>query len=143
MGQPVTGVMGCPMAGHLARAGHQVTVYNRSPAKARAWLAEFSAVTGPGVGASTGAAFAPIGLTIGAGSPAVFDAVGNLAAQSITGTAFKVGINQVVGGRDTGWGAATGGSKTAFNAATATLAQTSAALASLIASMTAHGLIGA
>ncbi|MDO9291021.1 MAG: NAD(P)-dependent oxidoreductase [Hydrogenophaga sp.] len=35
------GVMGFPMAGHLARAGHSVTVYNRSPAKAQAWLAEF------------------------------------------------------------------------------------------------------
>ncbi len=35
------GVMGYPMAGHLARAGHQVTVYNRSPAKAQAWVAEF------------------------------------------------------------------------------------------------------
>lgn len=35
------GVMGFPMAGHLTRAGHQVTVYNRSPAKARAWVAEF------------------------------------------------------------------------------------------------------
>ena len=34
------GVMGYPMAGHLARAGHQVTVYNRSAAKAQAWLAE-------------------------------------------------------------------------------------------------------
>ena len=34
------GVMGYPMAGHLARAGHQVCVYNRSPAKAAAWLAE-------------------------------------------------------------------------------------------------------
>ncbi len=35
------GVMGYPMAGHLAKAGHQVTVYNRSPAKAQAWVAEF------------------------------------------------------------------------------------------------------
>jgi len=35
------GVMGLPMAGHLARAGHAVTVYNRSPAKAQAWVAEF------------------------------------------------------------------------------------------------------
>ncbi|CUJ75942.1 NAD(P)-dependent oxidoreductase [Achromobacter aegrifaciens] len=35
------GVMGLPMAGHLARAGHDVTVYNRSPAKAQAWVAEF------------------------------------------------------------------------------------------------------
>ena len=35
------GVMGYPMAGHLARAGHQVTVYNRTAAKALAWCAEF------------------------------------------------------------------------------------------------------
>jgi 3-hydroxyisobutyrate dehydrogenase len=35
------GVMGFPMAGHLAKAGHSVTVYNRSPAKAQAWVAEF------------------------------------------------------------------------------------------------------
>ena len=34
------GVMGHPMAGHLARAGHAVTVYNRNPAKATAWLQE-------------------------------------------------------------------------------------------------------
>ncbi|WFE74348.1 NAD(P)-dependent oxidoreductase [Roseinatronobacter sp. S2] len=31
------GVMGGPMAGHLARAGHDVTVYNRTTAKAKAW----------------------------------------------------------------------------------------------------------
>ncbi|MES2886514.1 MAG: NAD(P)-dependent oxidoreductase [Pseudomonadota bacterium] len=34
------GVMGYPMAGHLARTGHAVTVYNRTPAKAEAWVAE-------------------------------------------------------------------------------------------------------
>ena len=33
------GVMGAPMAGHLARGGHQVTVYNRSTATAEAWVA--------------------------------------------------------------------------------------------------------
>ena len=32
------GVMGEPMAGHLAAAGHDVTVYNRSAAKAQAWV---------------------------------------------------------------------------------------------------------
>ncbi|MFN3273482.1 MAG: NAD(P)-dependent oxidoreductase [Paracoccus sp. (in: a-proteobacteria)] len=32
------GVMGFPMAGHLAAAGHEVVVYNRSPAKAEAWV---------------------------------------------------------------------------------------------------------
>ena len=35
------GTMGYPMAGHLARAGHEVTVYNRTAAKADAWMAEF------------------------------------------------------------------------------------------------------
>lgn len=35
------GVMGGPMAGHLARAGHRVSVYNRSPAALEAWLAEY------------------------------------------------------------------------------------------------------
>ena len=35
------GVMGFPMAGHLALAGHDVTVYNRSDAKAKAWQQEF------------------------------------------------------------------------------------------------------
>jgi 3-hydroxyisobutyrate dehydrogenase-like beta-hydroxyacid dehydrogenase len=35
------GVMGYPMAGHLARAGHKVTVYNRTPSKAQAWVGEY------------------------------------------------------------------------------------------------------
>jgi 3-hydroxyisobutyrate dehydrogenase len=35
------GVMGFPMAGHLARAGHEVTVYNRSAEKAERWVAEY------------------------------------------------------------------------------------------------------
>ena len=34
------GVMGSPMAGHLARAGHKVCVYNRTAAKAAAWVAQ-------------------------------------------------------------------------------------------------------
>lgn len=33
------GVMGGPMAGHLAKAGHQLTVFNRTPAKAAQWVA--------------------------------------------------------------------------------------------------------
>ncbi len=32
------GVMGFPMAGHLAAKGHQVTVYNRNPAKSETWV---------------------------------------------------------------------------------------------------------
>jgi 3-hydroxyisobutyrate dehydrogenase-like beta-hydroxyacid dehydrogenase len=35
------GVMGHPMAGHLKRAGHDVTVYNRTAAKAQAWAGEY------------------------------------------------------------------------------------------------------
>ncbi|HEY4546649.1 MAG TPA: NAD(P)-dependent oxidoreductase [Pedomonas sp.] len=34
------GVMGAPMARHLMKAGHEVTVYNRTTAKAQAWVAE-------------------------------------------------------------------------------------------------------
>ena len=41
------GVMGFPMAGHLALAGHDVTVYNRSAAKAQAWVAEFKGHAAP------------------------------------------------------------------------------------------------
>ncbi|UNK80613.1 NAD(P)-dependent oxidoreductase [Sphingopyxis granuli] len=36
-----TGVMGGPMAGHLVRAGHSVTVYNRTRTKADAWAAHY------------------------------------------------------------------------------------------------------
>ena len=40
------GVMGFPMAGHLvAKGGHEVTVYNRTPAKAKAWAEKFGGKT--------------------------------------------------------------------------------------------------
>ncbi len=35
------GVMGAPMAGHLARKGHEVAVYNRTAAKAQAWAGKY------------------------------------------------------------------------------------------------------
>jgi 3-hydroxyisobutyrate dehydrogenase len=35
------GVMGSPMAGHLAEAGHEVTVYNRTASKAEAWCLSY------------------------------------------------------------------------------------------------------
>jgi len=42
------GVMGFPMAGHLvAKGGHQVTVYNRTSAKAQAWADKFGGRTAP------------------------------------------------------------------------------------------------
>ena len=41
------GVMGFPMAGHLVAKGHEVTVYNRSPAKAEAWVARHGGRSAP------------------------------------------------------------------------------------------------
>jgi len=41
------GVMGYPMAGHLARAGHHVTVYNRTATRAQAWVDEFGGRSAP------------------------------------------------------------------------------------------------
>ena len=40
------GVMGYPMAGHLAQAGHEVTVYNRTASKSIAWYAEYTRAKG-------------------------------------------------------------------------------------------------
>ena len=58
------GVMGHPMAGHLARAGHSVTVYNRTAAKAEAWAAEYgggSAATPAEAGEGADIVFACVG----------------------------------------------------------------------------------
>ena len=41
------GVMGYPMAGHLAKAGHDVTVFNRTAAKAGQWVAEHGGQSAP------------------------------------------------------------------------------------------------
>jgi len=41
------GVMGYPMAGHLASAGHSVSVYNRTSARADAWAAAYSGTALP------------------------------------------------------------------------------------------------
>ena len=59
------GVMGYPMAGHLMCAGHSVTVYNRTPAKSKAWVAEY------------GHAFAASPRLAAAGADVVFACVGN------------------------------------------------------------------
>jgi len=59
------GVMGYPMAGHLARAGHRVTVYNRSAEKSAKWMGEHG-----GKSAATPAAAA-------AGAELVMMCVGN------------------------------------------------------------------
>ena len=57
-------------------------------------------------------------------------------------TGYSVNGANVVGPRVTGWGTPSGGSRSALNGSSATLAQTSAGLAQLIADLTAHGLIG-
>ena len=59
------GVMGYPMAGHLQAAGHDVTVYNRTTAKAEAWSKEH------------GGAFAPTPAEAVAGAEFVMACVGN------------------------------------------------------------------
>lgn len=59
------GVMGYPMAGHLQKAGHDVTVYNRTSAKAEKWAAEF------------GGSSAPTPAEAAKGAEFVFSCVGN------------------------------------------------------------------
>ena len=63
------GVMGYPMAGHLAQAGHQVTVYNRTAKKAQDWAAEFADSKAPH--------HAPTPREAAAGADIVFCCVGN------------------------------------------------------------------
>ena len=59
------GVMGSPMARHLATAGHQVAVYNRTAAKADAWVA------------GNGGRTAPTPRDAATGAELVFTCVGN------------------------------------------------------------------
>ena len=59
------GVMGYPMAGYLARAGHDTVVYNRTTATAERWVAEF------------GGASAPTPRQAAEGADIVFSCVGN------------------------------------------------------------------
>lgn len=59
------GVMGYPMAGHLQKKGHDVTVYNRTAAKAAKWVAEF------------GGSSKPTPRDAAAGQELVFACVGN------------------------------------------------------------------
>jgi 3-hydroxyisobutyrate dehydrogenase len=59
------GVMGFPMAGHLAAAGHEVTVYNRTAERAEAWVAKH------------GGRHAPTPAAAAKGNEFVFACVGN------------------------------------------------------------------
>ena len=60
------GVMGFPMASHLQRAGHHVTVYNRTGSKAQAWVEQ-----------NPGARSAPTPAQAALGADFVFSCVGN------------------------------------------------------------------
>ncbi|HTZ77539.1 MAG TPA: NAD(P)-dependent oxidoreductase [Stellaceae bacterium] len=59
------GVMGYPMAGHLKKNGHDVTVYNRTAAKAKSWAGEY------------GGSFREAPAEAAAGADIVFMCVGN------------------------------------------------------------------
>ena len=59
------GVMGYPMAGYLAKAGHETVVYNRTSSKAEQWVAEFGGSSAPSPGEAA------------AGAHIVFVCVGN------------------------------------------------------------------
>src|SRR5579863_7590667 len=59
------GVMGYPMAGHLKKNGHDVTVYNRTTAKAKAWAEEY------------GGAYKATAAEAARGAEIVFMCVGN------------------------------------------------------------------
>jgi len=41
------GVIGYPVAGHLSRAGYNITVFNRTPGKAAKWVSEYSGTSAP------------------------------------------------------------------------------------------------
>jgi 3-hydroxyisobutyrate dehydrogenase len=58
------GVMGYPMAGHLAHAGHELSVFNRSPEKAKAWVAEHGGRAGATV-AEAGEGCGAVALCVG------------------------------------------------------------------------------
>ncbi|WP_218511973.1 NAD(P)-dependent oxidoreductase [Variovorax sp. dw_308] len=66
------GVMGYPMAGHLALAGHSVTVYNRTAAKSADWVAQLTEAKAPGT-----LAHATTPREAAAGADIVFCCVGN------------------------------------------------------------------
>jgi 3-hydroxyisobutyrate dehydrogenase len=93
-----TGIMGAPMARHLAQAGHDVAVWNRSPEKARP-LAEYGAtVAQDGASAVAGADAVVTMLTDGV---AVEDVMGDAAPAAAEGTvwwqASTVGISGTEG----------------------------------------------
>ncbi len=86
------GTMGAPMAGHLARAGHQVTVYNRTVEKADKWL------TGHRTAGEGGHSLASTPVAAAKGAEIVFLCLGN----DDDVRAVVMGPNGVLAGMDKG-----------------------------------------
>ena len=107
------GTMGAPMAAHLVRAGHHVTVYNRTPAKAEAWVAEHGGQWAPTPEAAAAAAdmvFACVGndedlRSVTIGEQGAFKAMrpGSLFVDHTT-TSAEVARELAVSARDQGLG---------------------------------------
>jgi 3-hydroxyisobutyrate dehydrogenase len=101
------GVMGYPMAGHLAKAGHQLTVYNRTGAKAAQWVKEH------------GGQHRPTPAEAASGAEIVFTCVGN-----------DDDVRQVLAGKDGAFAGMTRGAILAdHTTASAEVAREMAALA--------------
>jgi 3-hydroxyisobutyrate dehydrogenase-like beta-hydroxyacid dehydrogenase len=77
------GVMGYPMAGHLkTKGGHDVTVYNRTAAKAEKWVAQH------------GGKSAPTPRQAAEGQDFVMSCVGNDADRGVCGSHHRLGGNR-------------------------------------------------
>jgi 3-hydroxyisobutyrate dehydrogenase len=81
------GVMGYPMAGHLARAGHDVAVFNRTPARADQWANEYG---GAAAGSVAEAAEGRELVAMCVGNDADVRAVADQALPSLTADAILV-----------------------------------------------------
>jgi hypothetical protein len=107
------------------------------------WVMNFTQTGGVGTIAGAGGLdftnFTPVTAFL-QGNNFLLDPTGNFTANSL-----KVGANQVVGARNTGWTAMTGSpdKATAYATSTVTLAQLAGRVAQLQASLTTHGVIGA
>ena len=102
------GVMGFPMAGHLAKAGHDVSVFNRSPAKADRWVAQHGGATAAAL-ADAVAGCEVVALCVG-NDDDVRQCVGQILPAMADGgvvvdhttTSAKIAIEMAAAARDTG-----------------------------------------
>jgi hypothetical protein len=103
--------------------------------------------TTPAVALDVAGAISSTGdVNINSGKFIVTAATGNISATgSATAASYRVGANQILGARDTGWSAMTGTSNkaTVYDTSTVTLAQLAGRVMALQAALTSHGAIGA